>query len=655
MGRMKPATLRVGARICEDGATLRPPQKIPKLLLEGGGCIRAIDHLFPNGTPLSDVYRRTCKREVADAPNKNSNIAIFSIGEGCDKRREALFSRGGANAEEGIAFKAVREALANSRPNETATCTVCALPAVTEACKGPIDALAGGTEMAFRQSGSVTLQPQPTQVLVRKVEDVMEALSVAERACEDAGRAHWLVTVRVGKGCLAFVDLANFTSDIHREQALAMNALAGVFLSLQDGTKPPWRDSRLTRLLQGVMPEGSSITLLANVIPGPEHAKASVAALNFIARARATPGVGIHGPDRVLLLPEKRHKGSQAAKAEKEEGTEEEQPLTLDQLAQALGLKQDVEVSEDADAEQQGTEEDSKEAIIGSSGQAAPDHGEDRKELRRKCQALSHRARKAKDEEERQRARADTLSHELVKVLTSGEDSASNEASKKQLTHAGAASAKKRATASPSTASRGVDENTQIPLEGPEGLVEEEKNEDECDDDDDGAGLAKDTEPKEEGKLWDVGTAPSQQRRQVRVKQRQGEGDSQPSNTSDEGARHDAQVSAQGSESMHEDRATNTSWTHGGEDHDGGQGSDHPVQRIPHSEGHERKRALEEERDCLRKRVRSLHTDKNQLLQDLEAVTRERDSLRSQLLHSSTQRTLFHRVSLSILLVPAFT
>ena len=310
----------------EEGESpdVEPPfLPIPRLLLEHGARARAVDRVHPAGSSSADVYTSSVA-PLARSAGDGECVAVLALaGSGCARSAESTLF----DPESGIIKLASDGALARAGaqadfPSST-TFEAIALPVNNDAStRVPIDLLGSCSKMYFRSPPSPTsshLQPGPTQALVRSTKDVVEgmqrALSSATSYLGDNAsiasltQFHLLLTIRLtGGGCLAFVCLAPLPNAVPREQALTMSALSGVVQSIKDGTRPRWRDAHLTRLLQRNISHGDGkMLLLASVAHGKLHAKQTIAALNFLSRARTGSAFVAFGPDTSFHIPERKH------------------------------------------------------------------------------------------------------------------------------------------------------------------------------------------------------------------------------------------------------------------------------------------------------------------------------------------------------------
>ena len=126
---------------------------------------------------------------------------------------------------------------------------------------------------------------------------------------EHSSRSHLVMVVRVdrenirtgqiSKGVLYLIDLAgserikntNATGDRLKEAqhiSKSLSALGDVVCSLSSNAKHiPYRNSKLTFLLQDTLREHSKVLMFVNINPLPSYASESICSLNFAARCKS--------------------------------------------------------------------------------------------------------------------------------------------------------------------------------------------------------------------------------------------------------------------------------------------------------------------------------------------------------------------------------
>lgn len=299
---------------------------LPRLLLERGARCAAVDHVYPSGTRLQELYKNSVSSLVHSASSGHGTVLLSLYCANNTNETHTLL-----HPADGLVKQCTDDALSLCREKSTdlptsasTTMELLALPAVSESGSSlPVDLLNGCAQMSMRHGSlnrsstpafSLQLQPGPTQALVRSADDVTDAIRRAT-SCADYNEftnAHMFITLRLSSGgSITFVALAALPDHMPREQALAMSALSGVLLNLASGHRPRWRDSRLTRLLQRSCSPQGQLLLLANVIHGKIHARKTVAALNILSRARTGSAFIALGQDTTFYLPERKHSGVQ--------------------------------------------------------------------------------------------------------------------------------------------------------------------------------------------------------------------------------------------------------------------------------------------------------------------------------------------------------
>eukprot|EP00232_Nephroselmis_pyriformis_P003606 CAMPEP_0182909502 /NCGR_PEP_ID=MMETSP0034_2-20130328/35782_1 /TAXON_ID=156128 /ORGANISM="Nephroselmis pyriformis, Strain CCMP717" /LENGTH=962 /DNA_ID=CAMNT_0025045759 /DNA_START=420 /DNA_END=3305 /DNA_ORIENTATION=- len=281
----------------------------------------AFDHVFGPDYSQQDVFADTAPliRSILDG----FNVCIFAYGQtGSGKTHTMVGPKGGrpgaAEAHEvGVNYRALA-ALFSLRDERAVEVDYELTVEMREIYNENVhDLLAGRSKLKIRQAEMMGGGADATVVSVENADDVHEVMQVGDRnrsvgstsLNERSSRSHCVVTVRAHgrnittgdriSGCLHLVDLAG-SERVSKSEAKgdrlkeaqhinrSLSALGDVMQALVEKRNHiPFRNSKLTQLLQDSLGGRSKVMMFAHVTPDANALSETVSTLQFASRVKA--------------------------------------------------------------------------------------------------------------------------------------------------------------------------------------------------------------------------------------------------------------------------------------------------------------------------------------------------------------------------------
>ena len=279
------------------------------------GAMYEYDHVFSPSTTQKDVFGEM-QSAVASAMD-GFRVCIFAYGQtGSGK----TYTMEGPREDRGVNVRALEEMfdLAEAEGNVDYDFKVSVLEVYNETVCDLLVRGAGGTDLAIRKNKEEVFVEGLTECVVENAADVEELMQLASRnrstasnnVNEHSSRSHLVLSVKVTGvhrvsgtrigGKLNLIDLAGSerlkntaASGQRLKEAKNINkslsALGDVVSALGDkkAGHVPYRNSKLTFLLQDSLRASAKVLMFVNINPAPKSAGESICSLNFAARCRA--------------------------------------------------------------------------------------------------------------------------------------------------------------------------------------------------------------------------------------------------------------------------------------------------------------------------------------------------------------------------------
>mmetsp|Transcript_7448 Transcript_7448/g.14999 ORF Transcript_7448/g.14999 Transcript_7448/m.14999 type:complete len:766 (+) Transcript_7448:203-2500(+) len=279
------------------------------------GAMYEYDHVFNPETSQVSVFTEV-QSAIASAMD-GYRVCIFAYGQtGSGK----TYTMEGPRDDRGVNFRALEEMfdLATADGNVDFDFKVSVLEVYNETVCDLLVRGSGGTDLAIRKNKEEVFVEGLTECVVENATDVEELMQLASRnrstasnnVNEHSSRSHLVLSVKVAGvnrisgtrivGKLNLIDLAGSerlkntaASGQRLKEAKNINkslsALGDVVSALGDKKSGhvPYRNSKLTFLLQDSLRASAKVLMFVNINPAPKSAGESICSLNFAARCRA--------------------------------------------------------------------------------------------------------------------------------------------------------------------------------------------------------------------------------------------------------------------------------------------------------------------------------------------------------------------------------
>ena len=279
------------------------------------GAMYEYDHVFSPSTSQVNVFAEM-QSAIASAMD-GYRVCIFAYGQtGSGK----TYTMEGPRGDRGVNFRALAEMfdLSEADGNVAYDFKVSVLEVYNETVCDLLVRGEGGTDLAIRKNKEEVYVEGLTECVVEDAGDVEELMQLASRnrstasnnVNEHSSRSHLVLSVKVAGvsavsgtrvvGKLNLIDLAGSerlkntaASGQRLKEAKNINkslsALGDVVSALGDkkAGHVPYRNSKLTFLLQDSLRASAKVLMFVNINPAPKSAGESICSLNFAARCRA--------------------------------------------------------------------------------------------------------------------------------------------------------------------------------------------------------------------------------------------------------------------------------------------------------------------------------------------------------------------------------
>ncbi|GMI10527.1 hypothetical protein TrLO_g11170 [Triparma laevis f. longispina] len=281
------------------------------------GAMYEYDHVFTPNTNQSEVFNEV--QSAVSSSMEGYRVCIFAYGQTGSGKTHTME---GPRRDRGVNFRALEEMfeIAKSDNVKTYTFRVSVLEVYNETvCDLLTQGKAGeGTDLAIRMRKDQVFVEGLTECEVESTDDVEELMQLASsnrstasnNVNEHSSRSHLVLSVKVGgtnksngtviNGKLNLIDLAgserlkNTSASGQRLKEAqninkSLSALGDVVNALgkEKAGHVPYRNSKLTFLLQDSLRSSAKVLMFVNINPAPKSAGESICSLNFAARCRA--------------------------------------------------------------------------------------------------------------------------------------------------------------------------------------------------------------------------------------------------------------------------------------------------------------------------------------------------------------------------------
>mmetsp|Transcript_19109 Transcript_19109/g.35482 ORF Transcript_19109/g.35482 Transcript_19109/m.35482 type:complete len:1048 (+) Transcript_19109:45-3188(+) len=281
------------------------------------GAMYEYDHVFTPNTSQSEVFNEV--QSAVSSSMEGFRVCIFAYGQTGSGKTHTME---GPRRDRGVNFRALEEMFEIAKADnvkeynfrvsvlEVYNETVCDL--LTQGKAGE------GTDLAIRMRKDQVFVEGLTECEVESTDDVEELMQLASsnrstasnNVNEHSSRSHLVLSVKVSgtnrangtviNGKLNLIDLAgserlkNTSASGQRLKEAqninkSLSALGDVVNALgkEKAGHVPYRNSKLTFLLQDSLRSSAKVLMFVNINPAPKSAGESICSLNFAARCRA--------------------------------------------------------------------------------------------------------------------------------------------------------------------------------------------------------------------------------------------------------------------------------------------------------------------------------------------------------------------------------
>ena len=279
------------------------------------GAMYDYDSVFDPNTSQTEVFKEV-QSAIASAMD-GYRVCIFAYGQTGSGKTHTME---GPRSDRGVNFRALEEMfdLSSSEPRVDYEFHVSILEVYNETVCDLLVRGNGGTDLAIRKNREEVYVEGLTECQVENTDDVEELMQLASRnrstasnnVNEHSSRSHLVLSVKVAGvnkvngtkvvGKLNMIDLAGSerlkntaASGQRLKEAQNINkslsALGDVVSALGNSkaSHVPYRNSKLTFLLQESLRPSCKVLMFVNINPAPKSAGESICSLNFAARCRA--------------------------------------------------------------------------------------------------------------------------------------------------------------------------------------------------------------------------------------------------------------------------------------------------------------------------------------------------------------------------------